>query len=68
MLYETKKVKAGVCPVCGRPYGYEKEIHSGVFVNEYSDCICDKTAYEKDIYRMYQESLKEYKKEGDAVA
>ena len=70
MFYETKKVKEGVCPNCGHAYGYEKEIHSGIMVNEYSDCICHQAAHEKDVYKMHQESMKKFKRnqKGDAVA
>ena len=59
-MFETVKVKTGVCPVCGHAHGYEKEINSGMLVNEYSECTCHKAAYEKDVYKMYQESLRNF--------
>lgn len=70
MTYETKKIKTGKCPACGQAYGYEKEIHSGMLVNEYTECTCHKAVYEKDVYKMHQESLRRFKKQskGDAVA
>jgi hypothetical protein len=61
-MFETIKIKTGACPVCGRPYGYEKEVKSGMLVNEYSECTCKNTTYEKDVYKMHQDSMKNFKK------
>jgi hypothetical protein len=56
-LYETKKVPVGHCACCDKSYGYEKEIHSGQIVAEYTDCTCHRRANEWEITKESLEFL-----------
>ena len=67
--FEVMEIIEGHCPHCGQPYGYLKEVNSGMALNEFSKCLCQrKPVYEEEVAGMHQKSFAGYQKKRSDVA